>query len=355
MVLSDLCGSTELSSRDLQAGAALQAAHEALTAIVADKPIESPHFKSLGDGTMIEEADPVTACSIALQLIEASRELRAYASLGQVPAEFNHFVLKVVVASGQFFAAAGTQRWLGLLPTKAARLSAHAIPNEVWIDSGVADVIGPFLDKLNADIDYQPINGAAFNVPFKGFVERTFTIHQLRTRGQATSLRNDELQKELMLTWSDVTAGLKDVVDQVQKARLIPKRVVGIGRSGAIIGGIIAGNLPSARNHLPVDVIERTQPPTGAERVLSTLTEAPECYEGQTLKTADAAAKVAWDPGLVLLAIGEAKTHGSFNSAKAWLRRRSGSRVTPSIRCQLPAMPDHRSRPAERTRWPCRY
>lgn len=120
MVLSDLCGSTDVASRDLATGAALQAAHEAVCAKLSGNVVDSPHFKSLGDGVMIELPDALQACRIALQLIEVAHELRLRASRGQIRSEFDTFTLKVVVVSGRFLPAADTQRWLGLLPTKAA-------------------------------------------------------------------------------------------------------------------------------------------------------------------------------------------------------------------------------------------
>ena len=98
--------------------------------------------------------------------------------------------------------------------------------------------------------------------------------------------------------------------------------MVGIGRSGAILGGIIAGNLRAADGHVPVDVCERTQPPSGAERVISSLTENPETYIGHTLLKGSRPPTPAWDLGSVLLVIGEAKTNGSFDSVRAWLKRR---------------------------------
>jgi class 3 adenylate cyclase len=322
MIFSDLCGSTEVISGNLQKGAALQAAHETVCATLSNNALDSPRFKSLGDGVMIEFSSARAACRIALQLIELSKALRSMAEKGEQRSEFKEFTLKVVVASGEFLPVGETQRWLGILPTKAARLASYARPDQVWIDSGVAEAISPHLQFLGATYDDKPIKGASFEVPFKGFKGRRFTIHELRSLNQQTTLTQDEKEKELLLTWQDIMFGLKQLVQKINNDGYVPKRVIGIGRSGAILGGIIAGNLPSEEGHIPVDVCERTQPSVGAERIISSLTEPPETYVGPEFKIETRNPTPAWDKGPVLLVIGEAKTNSSFHSVESWLRRR---------------------------------
>jgi hypothetical protein len=188
----------------------------------------------------------------------------------------------------------------------------------------VVEAIASHLTVLNAEFDDEPLRGAAFKVPLRGFHGRHFTIHELRPASQPSTLQDDEKEKELWLTWPDVIAGLRGLLQQIKDGDYKFKRVVGIGRSGAIIGGILAGNIHTPEGHIPIDVCERTQLPVGARRTISTLTEPPETYVGGTLHGETRPPTQAWDrpSDPVLLVIGEAKTHGSFHSVQAWLDRR---------------------------------
>ena len=79
----------------------------------------------------------------------------------------------------------------------------------------VAEAIASELQVLSAAVDHKLIKGAAFRVPLKGFGEQDFTICELRRIDQATSLALDELEKELLLTWPNVMAGLKELLEQI--------------------------------------------------------------------------------------------------------------------------------------------
>ena len=57
MLISDLCGSTNVAFNDAHVGAALQAAHEAGCAELAGMKVDSPTFKAMGDGIMMEIQD----------------------------------------------------------------------------------------------------------------------------------------------------------------------------------------------------------------------------------------------------------------------------------------------------------
>jgi class 3 adenylate cyclase/hypoxanthine phosphoribosyltransferase len=324
MVVSDLCGSTAVLFRNARLGAALQAAHETVCAEISALATDSPRFKALGDGVMLEVADPVAACRIALDLLEEAKRLRNSAVEGRGNRAFADFHLKIVVAAGEFRRAQGSQRWLGLLPTKASRIAAFARPDEVWIDNEVASAIhGYLMSDLNAVYDSDP--GAAFLVPLKGLDENRVTIHLLRRAGEPCPLTHDEQKKVWLLPWSETMVGLKQIVEDIRAAGFAPQGVVGIGRSGAILGGIIAGNL----DQVAVDVLERRHlSKQDPRRAISTLTEPEEIYVGDRLEPAVTDPRPIWRGAQrVLLVIGEAKTELSFHSARAWLSRRGAGEV----------------------------
>ena len=312
MVVSDLCGSTAVLFANAELGAGLQAAHEAICSEKSGLDTESPQFKAMGDGVMMEVTDPLIACRIALDLLDEAKQLRNKAVRGGGNRGFSEFHLKIAVAAGEFRRAAGSQRWLGLLPTKATRIAAFARPDEVWIDNEVAAAVRGYLKDLNAVYDHNPGTGAAFFVPLKGLDENLVTIHLLRRSGDPCPLSSDEQQKMWLLPWSETMVGLKQIVEKIQASGFSPQRVVGIGRSGAILGGIIAGNL----DHVAVDVIERRHLSERDRRAMSTLTEPEEIYVGSKLVSVAGDARPIWDdPPRMLLVIGEAKTESSFHSA----------------------------------------
>jgi len=110
-----------------------------------------------------------------------------------------------------------------------------------------------------------------------------------------------------LLTWSDLLAATNKIVAEVRSRRFPVGRVVGIGRSGAILAGMIAGNLSQKTRdgqHLPVDVINRYHGRTFEVRELSTLSEPVETYEGGKPAGPLPVANRAWDrsPVLVVLA-----------------------------------------------------
>ena len=324
MVLSDLTGSTSAMWTDAKTGVGLQAAHEALCEDAAS-PIARSQLKALGDGVMIEIEDPLVACTVAMQIVAKAEEIRMLADGSLTSKSFENFRVKVTVVSGEFRRARGTQKWVGLLPTKVTRMGNFARSNEIWIDNQIAESIRPSLGNLGAEYDPDPRNGAAFYVLLKGLEGNRFAIHQLRKKGEPTSLTKDEQAKEYILSWTDVVAGLKSIVSKVRASDFKPTRVVGIGRSGAIIAGIVAGNLEldDNRSQVPVDVCNRYhREPTGPGRIISTITEPEEIYNADQFQEASEEPRSAWQPGPVLLVMAEAKTDVSFRSVRTWLQRR---------------------------------
>ena len=330
MVISDLCGSTSLMWKQWGVGVGLQAAHEALCAQVSRENLDSPRFKSLGDGVMIELDDPIRACRIALELIHQSKEYRELAEQDRAIPAFKHLRLKVIVTCGEYQQAPESQKWLGLLPTKATRVASYARPDQIWIDDRIAEAIRPRLNEISAQYDSNPSVGAAFYVPLKGLDDRKFAIYELRPQGVPSLLTQVEQKKEYLITWPDAMMGLERIVDDIEKSGFVPRRVVGIGRSGAILGGIIAGNLAESNGygHIPVDVCERYHTePSGAKRVISTITEPEEVYIDNLLISSKRKPTKAWKIEPVLLVIGEAKTEASLRSVKTWLAIRGISEV----------------------------
>jgi hypothetical protein len=204
MVESDLCGSTAITWSIWRTGLGLQAAHEALCLTVSGLAPESQSFKALGDGIMMEFDDPVKACRVALDLIEESKKLRVQADQGRCPGAFKEFFLKVVVVGGAYNPADNTQRWLGLLPTKSARCSAHAQPDQIWIDNSVREAIRPYLGDLSCECGDQPENGDAFRIFPKGLGDGGFIIHNLRRKGTLSPLTDDERTKPGKVTWDNI-------------------------------------------------------------------------------------------------------------------------------------------------------
>lgn len=284
MVESDLCGSTAITWKDWRTGVGLQAAHERVCLNASELTPDSPSFKSLGDGVMMEFDDPVQACRVALDLIDESTRLRVLANQGRYPSLFKEFFLKVVVVAGDFKAAGHTQRWLGLLPTKAARYSAYAQPDQVWIDSTVRECIHPRSRDLNCECGDKPENGDAFKLFLKGLGGGNFTIHNLRRTGAPSPLTDDERLKPGKLSWENVMEGVKHIVAEIERNKFSPALVVGIGRSGSILAGMIAGNIPSKNQwgHVKVALIERFH--DGENVVLSTITEPGETYRKGVLE-----------------------------------------------------------------------
>jgi hypoxanthine phosphoribosyltransferase len=331
LVISDLCESTPMLVKKFKAGVGLQAAHEQLCSEVSGVPPADPKFKSMGDGVWMQIDDAFQACRNALAIIDEASRLRTRAEAGEGHPAFKDFHLKVVVASGRFIRARGSQRWLGMLPAKAARISTFARKDEVWIDDAVAGAIAHLLTDLNAEFGPDPGKGAAFYIPLKGLEPALVMIRQLRRKGSHPGLtEEDEQAKIWLLPWSDVMARLKEIVKKVEGSGLKPSRVVGIGRSGAILGGIIAGNLRAEGGHIPIDVVERTHiGKNDPRRVISTITEPKETYRDFDLDPDDTSEepREVWESGPILLVIGEAKTGRSFNSAIAWLNRRGASDI----------------------------
>lgn len=321
MVISDLTGSTDATFADARVGAALQHAHQALCSEVAKESLDSQKFKAMGDGVMIEVSQAVKACRIALSLVDEATYIRNEAGKS-LPSEFRDFRLKVIVAVGEFRRSPGTQRWLGFLPTKASRIAAFARTNEVWVDNEVALEIRPYLIHLDASCDYIYENGAAFFVPLKGLSDARISIHLLNRKDTPRNVTKDELKKTWQIPWGSVMSWLGDIATQIRHSSFNPTRVVGLGRSGAILGGILAGNL----GHLPVDVLERRL--EGRKRILSTITEPQETYNGDSCEVAIREPMATWDrQARVLLVIGEDKTGLSLAAGRAWLARRGVTEI----------------------------
>lgn len=70
-------------------------------------------------------------------------------------------------------------------------------------------------------------------------------------RGKMKQIK--KMQKAGEFSWEDVNNGVLRLVDLVRKSNFNPDIIVGVGRSGAIIAGLLAGNL----GVLPVGVIDR--------------------------------------------------------------------------------------------------
>jgi hypothetical protein len=340
MVASDLCGSTAITWKEWRTGVGLQAAHERVCLNASGLTPDSPSFKALGDGVMMEFDDPIQACRVALDLVDESKRLRLLADQGRYESAFKEFFLKLVVVAGDYRTAEHTQRWLGLLPTKAARYSVHAQPDQVWIDNTVREHVHPKLRDLNCECGDKSENGDAFKVFLKGLGGGNFTIHNLRRRGTPSPLTDDERLKPGKLTWDNVMEGVKYIVAEIERAKFSPSLVVGIGRSGGILAGMIAGNLPSKNQwgHVKVALIERFH--DGENVILSTITEPDEAYRNGLL-VGEGEPHIAPDGGACLLAMGEAKTNNSFNSAKTWLGRRNITEVKTAalikgFECRMP-------------------
>jgi hypothetical protein len=324
MVESDLCGSTASMWSNWRTGLGLQAVHEAICLSASGLTTDSPLFKALGDGVMMQFDDPVKACRVALDLLDKSREMRTLACQGRSPVEFKEFFLKLVVVSGIYIPAAHTQRWLGLLPTKAARYSVHAQSDQIWIDNRVYDEIHPFLNDLGCVCGTFE-DGDAFKVFLKGLDQGNSSIHNLR-REKESPLTSDQRTKPGKLTWDNVMEGVKHILTMIEQTEFSPSVVVGIGRSGAILAGMVAGNLPSKNKwgHVKIGLLERFH--EGRNVVLSTITDPGEAYM-QGLYVGEEQPHVATDGGPYLLVMGEAKTNNSFNSAKTWLERRQITQI----------------------------
>ncbi len=334
MVISDLCGSTSIAFANVHVGSALQAAHEALCAEVSGLSIDAPAFKAMGDGVMIEVPDPVQASQVALAIADRAGQLRKKAEARSVDPAFQQFVVKLVVAAGEFRRAPGSQRWLGMLPTKASRIAAFARDGEVWVDNEVALAIRPYLSSdLAAECDPDPGNGAAFYVPLKGLDNARISVHLLRRKGQDVALETDELKKAWKIPWSYVMTELKRVSGKIAESGFNPDQVVGIGRSGAILGGIVAGNL----GHLPIETVERRH--DDPRRILSTLTEPDEIYNGDVRDPGALDPRPAWKARRVLLVMGEAKSAQSFFAAREWLRVRGVDDVRTLAFLKTPIAP----------------
>jgi hypothetical protein len=340
MVESDLCGSTAITWSNWRTGLGLQALHEAVCLNASGLTPDSPSFKALGDGVMMEFDDPVKACRVALDLIDESRKLRVQAGQGRGLSEFKEFFLKVVVVGGAYNSADNTQRWLGLLPTKAARYSVYAQPDQVWIDNSVREAIHPQLGDLSCQCGDKPENGDAFAVFLKGLRDGNFTIHNLRRKNTPSPLTDDERAKPGKVTWDNVMEGAKHIVAEIERSKFSPSVVVGIGRSGAILAGVIAGNLPSRNQwgHVKIALVERFHEDENV--MLSTITERGEAYR-KGLFVGEGDPHAATDGGPYLLAMGEAKTNNSFKSARTWLERRGIKEIKTAalikgFECRMP-------------------
>lgn len=319
MLISDLCNSTSIGWRDHDRGLRFHERHEALCLQVCGLTPDSKRYKAMGDGAMIEFSSARDACKAALMLQAKAVQVRRHRG-------FSNFHLKITVSHGAFLRSPKTQRWIGVLPTKASRISLFAREDEVWIDDVTLLGVKPHLRFLAAAAEdvAREEKAAAFRVLLKGFGGSHFTIHQLRRSGWTRKLSADELKKEWHLLWTDVEMWVKQLTKRLEKERFSPRWIVGIGRSGAILGGMIAGNLAFkiGDDHVPVSVIERTH--GRHSYVLCSITEAKERYnnEGNLLDGSTRRGGKPWALGPVLVVLGEAKTGGSMKSARTWLKRR---------------------------------
>lgn len=226
------------------------------------------------------------------------------------------------------------------MPTKAARYSAHSQPDQIWIDNSVRETIHAHMDPLSCECDDKPERGDAFKVFLKGLGGGNFTMHNLRRKGAPSPLTADERNKPAKLSWDNVMEGVKHIVAEIERSQFRPSLVVGIGRSGGILAGIIAGNLPSGTEwgHVKVGAVERFHDQDKV--LLSTITEPAEAYI-KGLFVSGGEPHHAVDKGAFLLAMGEAKTNNSFKSVRAWLERRGVSEIRTAalikgFECRLP-------------------
>jgi hypothetical protein len=185
------------------------------------------------------------------------------------------------------------------------------------------------------------MRGATFNVPLKGFRD-SCRIDELCLDADGASERIQERGKELCLTWPDVIDALRWLVDQIRESGFRPRQVVAVGRSGAILGGILAADLAAGEGHVPIHVCDQARLPDGSRRMISTLTEPPETFSAGQLVERSQPSKPAWDPGPVLLVIGEAKSNEPFDCARGWLRERGITDVkTLALVRSAKARPDY--------------
>jgi hypoxanthine phosphoribosyltransferase len=303
MLFSDLCDSTSTLTKNYKEGLSRLKLHEKWC-----KAAGAARTKGLGDGFMLEFKDAVRACRAAFDLLEKASE--------------KNIDLKVTIARGSFYPDRGSQKWNGILPAKSARISQFARKNEIWIDGETRDALAGYFEVLNAKADcLESPQSAAFRVKLRGFSNADFTIHQLRQIGTKCGLSDDARAKEWILLWSDVETWIKSVVDHAHREKIKPRWVVGIGRSGAILGGMIAGNLKFKirKDHIPVTTIERVHRKNNY--VLSTLTDREEEFtsDGNPVVTGR---KLPSKKQTVLIVIGEAKSGGSVACVKHWLASR---------------------------------
>lgn len=310
---SDLCNSTALAWRDHDTGVLFHQKHEELCLAAASVEADDPRYKAMGDGAMVEFSSAVAACKAAMSLLSKAAALRATTG-------FESFNVKITVSHGSFLRSPSTQRWIGVLPTKSARFALLARKDEVWIDDVTRCALPPHLPALQATVDDNCMDGAAYRVLLKGFDGTSFSIHQLRPTNTLASLSADEKRKEWRLLWTDVEVWIERVAKKLDNEGIKPRWILGIGRSGAVLGGIMAGNLKVKWNHdfVPVSVVERTH--AGEHYVLSTITDPPTTYDKTgTALAAAVNAPTAHSPGDVLVVLGEAKSRGSLNAARSWL------------------------------------
>lgn len=324
MLFSDLCGSTGMLLSDFSSGVHLQQRHARLCAKAAGLKENADRFKAVGDGVMIEFEEALAACKCALAILSECRKVRSRAKRDSALRELH---AKVAVVEGECVSAEGTQRWLGTLPTKAARYSSYARVDQAWIDGETANVIQSHLKTLRAACETEPAGGCAFRVSPKGLRSMSSSIHLLRPVSSAIPLTKDEIEKVWLLNWNDLETAAKDLVEQVHREAFKPTRVVGIGRSGAILAGMIAGNLEDKAvdgKHLPVDAIDRRLRGKGNElRGVSRFMGPEEVYRDALLVSKHGQfCRRAGRNERLLVVVGEAKSGRSFSAAKGWLGRR---------------------------------
>ena len=226
MVISDLCGSTSKTWKDVKTGIGLQSFHETLCANISGKSLDDSTFKSIGDGVMMEFSDPVEACGVALNILREAEGYRKLAGRNVTCRQYESLHLKIIVASGHFHRAPNTQKWLGVLPTKASRIAEYARTDEIWVDSELRMQIHPSLDSLCAKCDGIAKNGAAFHLLLRGFNKSEFAIHNLRPASSRAPLTEDEMSKEYILSWNDVMVGIRHVTASIEERKFLPNSVV---------------------------------------------------------------------------------------------------------------------------------
>ncbi|MFZ3215129.1 MAG: hypothetical protein WA192_03630 [Candidatus Acidiferrales bacterium] len=317
MVVPDLCNSTSIGWRDHDRGLHFHKRHETFCLTAAGLAIDSERFKAMGDGVMVEFANAADACDAALKMHKEAIIVRRQRGFGE-------FHVKITVSQGAFLRSPETQRWIGVLPTKAARIGLFARQDEIWIDDATLKSVIPHLGSLKAVADPLDKQGgaAAFKVLLRGFDGTSFSVHQLRRGSEQPSLQSDELKKEWHLLWTDVEVWVKQLANALEM-KFKPRWLLGIGRSGAILAGMIAGNLKYKinHNHVPVSVVERTH--KGNDYFLSSITEPEQRYSKDgDLSNPFRREGPSWALGPVLVVLGEAKTGGSVNSVRTWLQHR---------------------------------